>query len=146
MSSPAVPAISLDKKFTGASVIDGKTPISFMVGFFAGMSGLNASWATVAVVGFEAILVAMDEGMSAAFEKRSPQSYGNQMVDVMVGIAGVYYGELYKKNQEQKGYVPPLPASPIAQQQSGGGISPELIAASNQLPAASEVSGVRWYR
>lgn len=132
------PSISFSKSHLGSSLIDGKTPVSFAVGMLAGMSGLNASWATVCVIGFEAFVVTLDEGVSAAFEKRSPQSYGNQMIDVMVGIAGVHVGENLKKNQETRGYQPPLPSSPpglpklASKPKSGGGITSDMIAASNQ--------------
>ncbi len=87
-------SISFEPRDEGLSVIDGKTPISFGVGLLAGMSGLNASWSTVVVLGFEAFLVTISEGsLAAPFERRGPQSYGNQLVDILAGIAGVYYGE-----------------------------------------------------
>jgi hypothetical protein len=144
------PSISFKPLHQGASVIDGKTPVSFAVGFLAGMSGMNASWATVCVVGFEALLVMLDEGAGAAFEKRSPQSYGNQMVDVMVGILGVHYGERFQQAAKSD-YTPPTRIDPRAQlpaPREDGGISPELIAASNageQAPLTG-LNRVRWVR
>ena len=137
-----VPTVSLKKQNLGASPIDGKTPIHFMVGIVAGMSGLSASWAAVAVLGFEALIITLDEAsLSAAFEKRSPQSQGNQAIDIMAGIAGVYYGELIKQRQDRMAVLPIIP-TPV-----------------NLLPAAvntefpttnvepiTQVSGVPYYR
>ena len=131
------------------AVVDGKTPISFAVGFIAGASGMNPAWAAVAVFCFESAVLALDEGVEAVFEKRTPQSYGNQIVDVLVGIAGVYYGEAYKRKRtatpvsvQTQPAPPALPALPAAP--SSGGITPSMIAASNQ--GSEEMSGVHYYR
>lgn len=140
------PSISFEPLHQGASVIDGKTPVSFGVGFVAGMSGMSASWATVCVVGFEALLVMLDEGPGAAFEKRSPQSYGNQMVDVMVGILGVHYGERFKESQTTN-YKPPVRVDPRTAQNEG--ITTDMIAASNaggQQEPLTGLNRVRWVR
>lgn len=94
------PAISMSEKWQGSALIDGKTPINFFVGFLAGMSGLSNAWATISVIGFEALLVALDEGFgSAVYEKRSAQGYGNRAVDTLMGVAGVQYGAWLKKRQ-----------------------------------------------
>jgi len=122
----STPSISMEKKHQGSSPIDGKTPVHFIVGVLAGMSGLSASWAAVTVIGFEALLITLEEGrLSAAFEKRSPQSYGNQAVDIMAGIAGVYYGELIKQHQTERMF------SATTRPNQTAPISPQLIAASN---------------
>lgn len=134
------PSFSFDKTKTGAAVIDGKTPISFFVGFVAGAAGLNPSWAAVTVIGFEAFLVMLEDGLGAAFEKRSPQSYGNQLVDAMMGIAGAYAGEHMKRQQEAGTLYQEVPVV-------SSGISPTLIAASNgaQEPLTG-LNRVRWVR
>lgn len=75
------------------AVVDSKTPIHFLIGLVAGMSGLDPAWAAVAVIGFESSLIAMEGGLSAPFEKRFSQSAGNQAVDMLVGILGVSIGE-----------------------------------------------------
>ena len=135
----SVPGVSLKAEHQGASPIDGKTPVHFLVGVVAGMSGLSASWATVVVIGFEAFLITLEEGrLSAPFEKRSPQSYGNQAVDTMAGIAGVYYGEVLKKRQGQS----------LAQAAMAKNTQPKAI--NTQLPVptvkpVTEVSGVSGY-
>ena len=143
------PSISLKKEHHGASPIDGKTPIHFAVGVIAGMSGISASWAAVFVLGFEALIISLDEArVSAAFEKRSPQSHGNQAVDIMAGIAGVYYGELLQQRQQRNMGIPsalPFVASPI-------NISPlSDMAVNTQFPTTNVepvpgVSGVSYYR
>lgn len=138
-----VPTVSLKKQNLGSSPIDGKTPIHFMVGIVAGMSGLSASWAAVAVLGFEALIITLDEGrLDAAFEKRSPQSQGNQAIDIMAGIAGVYYGELIKQRQDRMVGLPMIPPAPI-------NLLP--VAMNTDFPTTNvepitQVSGVQFYR
>jgi hypothetical protein len=96
-----IPAISLDEEWRGYAPIDGNTPIHFLVGMVAGLSNLNASWATVVVIGFEAMLITLEKGSIAApFEQRAGQSYGNQAVDTMVGIMGVAVGESVKRKRD----------------------------------------------
>lgn len=151
-SAAAIPSISMSKQHLGAAPIDGKTPVHFLVGVVAGMSGLNASWATVVVIGFEALLIMLEEGrVGAAFEKRSAQSYGNQAVDTMVGIAGVYYGEHLKKKrgsslmQDAMAQQPTKAPAPVSTQPDMN----KLIEASNagtEVAPLTEVSGVPWYR
>jgi hypothetical protein len=119
------------------SPVDGKTPIHFLVGLLAGLSGLNSGLATVVVIGFEALLITLEEGrLDAAFERSTPQSYGNQAVNTAVGILGVWYGEHLKKRQREfvQMYSPP---------------SSEVVAVNTQVPTTSvepitEVSGVPW--
>lgn len=77
--------------------VDGKTPINFVVGVVAGMSHLNSSWAMLAVIGFEAAVLALEDlSISAPFIS-STRSAGNQAVDTMVGIFGVAVGESLRK-------------------------------------------------
>lgn len=81
--------------------IDGNTPISFGVGVIAGMSNLNASWAMVVVISFEALMIALDElSVSAPFiHSAATRSAGNQAVDTMAGIFGVAVGESIRKKR-----------------------------------------------
>lgn len=115
--------------------MDAKTPFSFLVGTVAGLSGLNPSWATVVVIGFEAALVALDEGLPSTFGPKSPQSYSNQIVDTLVGIAGVYYGEwLHKKNARRAGVN--------AAQTTATAVAPNM----QNLISASNPPVAGWYR
>lgn len=110
------------------SVLDDKTPISFCVGVIAGMSNLNASWATVVVIGFEAAMVMLEEtSVAAPFKKRiSAKSVGNSAVDTLAGITGVAVGESIRRRQLQAQAMeagspalpeaPPLPAAPVPEQ------------------------------
>jgi len=125
MSTP--PFVSFRPQHAGISVIDEKTPVSFAVGLLAGASGLNTSWATVTVVGFEALLVMLEESSTtSAFQPRSPQSYANQMFDVIAGIVGVHYGEQLQKkvfnvpNVVQKQQPQPQPQPQQPQNQVAG--------------------------
>lgn len=98
--------------------VDGKTVVSFGVGMIAGMSNLNPSWATLLVISFEAILVALEEAsITAPFKTQVPDSVGNFAVDTIAGIYGVYAGEEIRRRQLQKQAMeagaPALPAAPV---------------------------------
>lgn len=122
MEEASAPVLSFSEKWQGASLIDGKTPINFFVGMFAGLSGLSAAWAMVAVVGYEASLIMLDEGLgSAVYKKRSAQGYGNRAVDTLMGIAGAQYGAWLRRRRDQQ-------------------------QAMAQLQRNMEVSGVSWHR
>lgn len=120
-------------EWKGDAPIDGRTPISFLVGFIAGMSGMNPSWAAVTLLSFESLLIALEHGrVDAIFnEQRSSQSYGNQTVDILVTIVGVHFGDLWVKKQQEKALqTNPFPVQP-----------PTQITTPNTM----EVSGVPWY-
>lgn len=88
------PAISFEKKHAGLSPIDGMTPVHFGIGYIAGLSNMNPSWAMFSVIAFQAFLKVLEAGsVSAVFEKQSSQSYGNQAIESLMGIVGVYAGE-----------------------------------------------------
>lgn len=125
------PAISMSDSWMGISPVDGKTPFSFLVGTVAGLGGLNPSWAAVAVIGFEAALVALDEGVGSTFKPRSPQSYSNQVVDTLVGIAGVYYGEWLRNRKPPQQLV---------------AASAEAQTSQNMQPTPDQSVAGPWYR
>jgi hypothetical protein len=144
----AAPSISFKLPHQGVAVIDGETPVSFAVGFVAGLGGLNPSWAAFSAVGFEALLVVLEDGPGGMFDKQSSESYGNQLVDVMVGILGVYAGEAFRNRRVQQSQLgPAATAAPVAVPQQDD-ITSEMIAASNnsgQEPLTG-LNRVRWTR
>lgn len=82
------------------SLVDEKTSISFAVGFVAGMGGLNDAWAMVVVIGFEALMAALEEeSLVAPFKRPIIESAGNQLVNTLVGTWGVSMGEAFRNKR-----------------------------------------------
>lgn len=117
MSAPAL--VSWDSPRSGEALLDEKTPIHFAVGFLAGASGVNPSWATATVIMFEAIVITLEESRAQTiFRKRTGESYGNQIVDILMGILGAQYGGRFQQNYVARQQIATANQEMSTQQQS----------------------------
>jgi hypothetical protein len=77
----------------GLALFDYKSPMHFGVGFAAGTLGLNPHLAALLVIAAKAGKVALEEGLGhALFSDRDPQSYGNEMMDLLMEMSGLLAG------------------------------------------------------
>lgn len=89
----APPALSLKKAHLGASAIDAQTPVHFLIGFAAGVMGVDPSVAALTFVGAKIVGQSLESNAERALLHRGQgESLGNQLSDVLVNFLGVQYG------------------------------------------------------
>lgn len=77
----------------GRALVDYKTPVHFGVGFFAGALGMNPHVAALLVLAAKAGKIAVKEGLGhALYGETEPQSYGNEMMDLLMEMTGILAG------------------------------------------------------
>jgi hypothetical protein len=77
----------------GLALFDYKTPAHFGIGMAAGALGLNPHIAALILIAAKAGKVALEEGMGhALFGDKEPQSYGNEMMDLLMEMTGILAG------------------------------------------------------
>lgn len=96
----AAAAISLSPKHAGEAIVDVQSPLSFIVGFAAGIFGVDPSMATLTFVGAKIVDQSLSKGSRAVFRRDSGQSLANQLADVLINFAGVQCGTLLRKRLE----------------------------------------------
>ena len=82
-----------DTADVGPALFDYKTPMHFGVGFAAGTLGLNPHLAALLFIAAKAGKVALEEGLGhALFGEKEAQSYGNEMMDLLMEMSGILAG------------------------------------------------------
>lgn len=77
----------------GLALFDYKTPLHFGAGFAAGALGMNPHLAAFLLIALKAGKVALEEGLGhALFADKEPQSYGNEMMDLLTEMTGIMAG------------------------------------------------------
>jgi hypothetical protein len=93
----AAAAISLAPAHHGQAVIDGHSPVHFLVGFAAGVMGVDPHLAMVAFVGAKIVDESLRAGTKhAVFGRESGQSLGNELADILFEVTGLHYGKLLR--------------------------------------------------
>lgn len=90
----AATAISLAPAKHGEALIDAHTPVHAIVGFAAGIMGIDPHVAMMVFIGARIVEASLKHGAGhAVFGREEGQSLGNEMTDLMFEVAGLHYGE-----------------------------------------------------
>ncbi len=93
----AAPAVSLASAHHGEALVDAHTPLHALVGFAAGILGVDPHVAMLTFIGARIVEQALKSGTKhAIFEREEGQSLGNEMTDLLFEIAGLHYGEMLR--------------------------------------------------
>ena len=88
------PVISLAPRHHGEALIDAHTPLHAIVGFAAGVMGVEPHVAMLAFIGARIVEQALKAGTKEAlFEREQGQSLGNEMTDLLFELGGLQLGE-----------------------------------------------------
>jgi hypothetical protein len=108
--SKAAP-ISFAPAKRGAALIDANSPIHLIVGFTAGILGIDPHAAIAVFVGAKIVEASLREGPHhALFERESGQSLGNEMTDLGLEVLGLHLGEHLRHKLQDA----PLATAPAA--------------------------------
>lgn len=78
----------------GGALIDAHTPLHAIVGFAAGVLGVDPHIAMIVFIGARITEAAMREGTRhALFEPEHGQSLGNELTDLLFEMGGLHAGE-----------------------------------------------------
>jgi hypothetical protein len=86
-------AISLNRAHHGAAMIDAHSPIHLLVGFAAGVLGVNTYLAVLAFIGAKVVDEVVHTGPHALFRRGEGQSIGNELSDLLLEMGGLAVGE-----------------------------------------------------
>ncbi len=91
-------AISLAPAHHGEALIDAHTPLHAIVGFAAGILGVDPHVAMMTFIGARIVEQALKSGTKhAIFGREEGQSLGNEMTDLLFEVAGLHYGEMLRE-------------------------------------------------
>jgi len=77
----------------GLALFDYKSPAHFGIGVLAGVLGMNPHLAALLMIAAKAGKVALEEGLGRAlFTDKDPESYGNEMMDLLMEMGGIFVG------------------------------------------------------
>lgn len=77
----------------GLALFDYKTPLHFGAGYAAGLLGISPHIAALGLIAAKAGKIALEEGLGhALFEDKEPQSYGNEIMDLLSEMVGIAAG------------------------------------------------------
>ncbi len=100
-------AISLAPAKRGEALIDAHTPLHAIVGFAAGVMGIDPHVAMAVFVGARIVEATLKSGPKHAFfEREEGQSLGNEMTDLLFELGGLHYGELLRERLLSENEVP----------------------------------------
>jgi len=101
----AAHAISWAPARQGEAVIDGLSPVHFLMGFAAGVLGIDPHLAIVTFVGAKIVDESLRQGARhAVFGRESGQSLGNELADVLLEVGGLHAGKMLR---DKLGAPPP---------------------------------------
>lgn len=90
-------AVSFAPKRHGESVIDAHSPLHAIVGFAAGVAGIDSHLAMAIFISARIVEHSLRSGAQhALFKRETGQSLGNEMGDLLFEIAGLHYGKLLR--------------------------------------------------
>lgn len=94
----SAPAISVSPAHHGAALIDAHTPLHALVGFAAGIFGVDPHVAMATFIGARIVEQALRNGTKhAVFGREEGQSLGNEMTDLLFEVGGLHYGQMLRK-------------------------------------------------
>jgi len=91
-------ALSLAPSHQGEALIDSHTPLHAIVGFVAGLLGVEPHIAMMVFIGGRIVEMSLRSGTKhALFEREGGQALGNEMTDLLFEMAGLHYGEMLRE-------------------------------------------------
>lgn len=85
--------ISFAPKHHGQALVDMHSPVHFLVGFAAGVLGVDPHLAMATFVGAKIVDESLRQGFGhAVFGRESGQSLGNELADLMLEVGGLHAG------------------------------------------------------
>ncbi len=119
----SAPAVSLAPAHHGEALIDAHTPLHAVIGFAAGVMGVDPHVAMFVFIGARIVEAALKSGAKhAVFEREEGQSLGNEMTDLLFEVAGLHYGELLR----EKLTAEPAPAAGLGRMHMNLSFVPQL--------------------
>lgn len=91
-------AASLAPAHHGAALIDAHTPLHAVVGFAAGILGVDPHVAMAVFIGARIVEASLKSGAKHALLGREEgQSLGNEMTDLLFEVGGLHYGQALRQ-------------------------------------------------
>ncbi len=100
----------------GEAPIDAHTPVHFLVGFAAGVLGVNTYLAVLVFIGAKVVDQVLHLGPHALLDGDEGQSLGNEAADLLFEMGGLAAGEKLREylDVEPTALVPDAPPLPTA--------------------------------
>ena len=106
------PLVSLAPAHHGEALIDAHSPLHAIVGFAAGVMGIEPHVAMLTFIGARIVEQALRAGTKEAlFEREQGQSLGNEMTDLLLELSGLQLGERLRERLLAEPAPPPAPAA-----------------------------------
>jgi len=106
----SAPAISLEHGHHGEAIVDAHSPLHAIVGFTAGILGIDPHIAMMVFIGARIVEHSIVSSPTHALLGREQgQSLGNEMGDLLFEVAGLHYGKMLRERLVAP--PPPLPTS-----------------------------------
>lgn len=94
------------------ALIDSHTPLHGIVGFAAGVLGIDPHVAVAVFIGARIVEQSLHTDLRhALFEREGGQSLGNELTDLLFEVAGLHYGQALRKSL----LAEPQPAAGVGQ-------------------------------
>jgi len=91
------PAVSLASAHHGEAIVDGHSPVHALVGFAAGILGMDPHVAMMVFIGARIVEHSLRSGPAhALFGREKGESLGNEMGDLLFEVAGLHYGKMLR--------------------------------------------------
>jgi hypothetical protein len=85
--------LSLHPSHHGSALIDRHSPIHLLIGFAAGILGVNTYLAVAVFIGAKVVDEVVHAGPHALFKRGDGQSVGNELSDLLLEMGGLAAGE-----------------------------------------------------
>lgn len=95
----------------GAGLIDSHTPLHGIVGFAAGILGIDPHVAVAVFIGARIVEQSLHTNLKHALFEREQQSLGNELTDLLFEVAGLHYGQALRRKLTSE----PQPAAGVGQ-------------------------------
>jgi len=106
-------ALSLSPRRSGETLIDVNTPLAFIIGFTAGVWGIDPSMSMLTFVAAKIVHESLaTDPKSALFKRGRGESLSNELGDVLANFAGVQLGVLTRGRLQQPATQQPAPQQP----------------------------------
>ncbi len=92
------PAVSLSSAHHGEAIVDAHSPLHAIIGFAAGISGIDPHVAMMMFIGARIVEHSLRSGPKhALLEREQGQSLGNEFGDLLFEVAGLHYGHALRE-------------------------------------------------
>lgn len=95
----------------GEAPVDVHTPVHFLVGFAAGVLGVNTYLAVCVFIGVKVVDQVLHMGPHALLKSDEGQSLGNEAADLLFEMGGLAVGEKLREKLAPEPTAPPVPTA-----------------------------------